>query len=75
MARGKKKRRDRNCEHKHRFPSAAAAEGVADEQGYEASVTPYLCKLCGHWHLGHAPKPHKSGHEQRDRGRGRRVTG
>ena len=74
MARGKKRRRDRNCEHKHRFDSAGEAERVADVQGYAAEVAPYRCALCGHWHLGHAPKAHKSGHEQRDRSRGRRVT-
>lgn len=50
--------KERGCEGKTRFKTAASALGQADElyrvgKAEEGTLDTYACKHCGWWHCGH----------------------
>lgn len=51
--------RDRACESKAVYVSRADARSMA-RQGHrqDGSLTPYHCRFCSQWHLGHRRRRH-----------------
>jgi len=48
------------CGQKRRYPDQTAAKRAIwlGREMWRGYVNAYLCKFCGHWHIGHPPSSH-----------------